>query len=90
MTGLPSQCGEGAGREAVGALAAHPEVALPAVPARLDAGPLALAGRDAAEGQHEEVVLAAAGAAQADRQHHAPVPECEEIEIAALLPAIKF
>ena len=59
-----SQGGEGAWREAVGALPVHPEVALPAVPARLDQVPLV--DLRAAEVEHEEVVLAAAGSPQAD------------------------
>ena len=68
-----SQGGEGAGREAVGALPVHPEVSLPAVPARLDEVPLV--GLHAAEGQREEVVLAAAGSPEADGQHDAAVSE---------------
>ena len=67
------QCGEGAGRDAIGALTVHPEVALPAVPAGLDQVPLV--GLRAAEGQHEEVVLSAAGASEADGQHNAAISE---------------
>ena len=68
-----SQGGEGAGREAVGTLPIHPEVALSAVPARLDEVPLV--GLHAAEGQREEVVLAAAGSPEADGQHDAAISE---------------
>ena len=67
-----SQGGEGAGRDAISALAVHRQVALPAVPACLDEGPLV--GVHATQGQHEEVVLSAAGSSEADGQHDAAIP----------------